>query len=93
MKTDAQKDVDRIFRENRRVVDEALKRGVRRAMLRHKNEGSSVVIERDGNNCMAEARRPRFLVVVPRVQSGARRHGIVGVYGNGGNVESATFRI
>jgi hypothetical protein len=48
MKTEAQKDVDRIFRENRRVVDEALKRGVRRAMLRHKNEGSSVVVERDG---------------------------------------------
>jgi hypothetical protein len=48
MTADAQKDVDRIFRENRRVVDEALKRGVRRAMLRHKNQGSSVVIERDG---------------------------------------------
>jgi hypothetical protein len=48
MKAEAQKDVDRIVRENRRVVDEALKRGVRRAMLRHKNEGSSVVIERDG---------------------------------------------
>jgi hypothetical protein len=27
------------------------------------------------------------------VQSGARRHGIVGIYGNGGNVESATYRI
>jgi hypothetical protein len=37
-----------ILRENRRVVDEALKRGVRRAMLRHKNEGTSVVIEWDG---------------------------------------------
>ena len=45
---EAQKDVDRIFRENRPVVDEALKRGVRRAMLRHKIEGSSAVIERDG---------------------------------------------
>ena len=48
MKTEAQKDVDRILRENRRVVEEALKRGVRRAMLRHRNEGSLVVIERDG---------------------------------------------
>jgi hypothetical protein len=48
MKAEAQKDVDRILRENRRVVAEALKRGVRRAMLRHKNEGSSVVIERNG---------------------------------------------
>ena len=48
MKAEAQKDIDRILRENRRVVDEALKRGVRHAMLRHKTEGSSVVIERDG---------------------------------------------
>jgi hypothetical protein len=48
MKADAQKDVDRILRENRRVVAEALNRGVRRAMLRHKNEGSFVVVERDG---------------------------------------------
>ena len=48
MKAEPQKDVDRIFRENRRVVDEALKRGVRRAMLRHKNEGSFVVVEREG---------------------------------------------
>jgi hypothetical protein len=48
MKVEAPKDVDRILRENRRVVDDALRRGVRRAMLRHKNEGSSVVIERDG---------------------------------------------
>ena len=30
------------------MVDEALKRGVRKAMLRRKNEGSSVVVERDG---------------------------------------------
>jgi hypothetical protein len=28
-----------------------------------------------------------------RVQSGARRHGIVGIYGIPGNVESATYRI
>jgi Arc/MetJ family transcription regulator len=49
MKAEAQKDVDRILRKDRSVVDEALKRGVRNAMLRHKKEGSSVVIERDGN--------------------------------------------
>ena len=48
MKAEAQKDVDRILRENRRVIDEDLKRGVRKAMLRHKNEGSFVVVERDG---------------------------------------------
>jgi hypothetical protein len=48
MKAEGQKDVDRILRENRRVIAAALKRGVRRAMLRHKNEGSFVVVERDG---------------------------------------------
>ena len=47
MKAEAQNDVDRILGENRRVIAEALKRGVRRAMRRHKNEGSFVV-ERDG---------------------------------------------
>jgi hypothetical protein len=29
----------------------------------------------------------------PRVQSGARRHGIAGIHGIGGNLESATYRI
>ena len=48
MKSEAQKDVDRILRENRQVVGEALKRGVRKAMLRHKRDGLPVVIERDG---------------------------------------------
>jgi hypothetical protein len=48
MKAEAQKDVNRILREDRRVVDEALKRGVRKAMLRHKKEGLPVVVERDG---------------------------------------------
>ena len=48
MKTETQKDVNRILRENRRVVDEALKRGVRKAMLMCKKEGLPVVVERDG---------------------------------------------
>lgn len=48
MKTEAPKNVDRILRENRQVVGEALKRGVRKAMLRHKKDGLPVVIERDG---------------------------------------------
>ena len=48
MKTETQKDVNRILRENRRAVDEALRRGVRKAMLRHKKEGLPVVVERDG---------------------------------------------
>jgi hypothetical protein len=48
MKTEAQKNVDRILREDRRAVDGALKRGVRKAMLRHKKDDLRVVIERDG---------------------------------------------
>jgi hypothetical protein len=28
-----------------------------------------------------------------RVQSGARRHGTAGIHGNGGSLESATYRI
>lgn len=48
MKTEAQKDVDRILREDRRVVGEAINRGIRKAMLRHKKDGDQVVVERDG---------------------------------------------
>jgi hypothetical protein len=48
MKTEAQNDVTRILKEDRRAVDEALKRGVRKAMLRHKKDGLPVVIERNG---------------------------------------------
>ena len=48
MKVETQKDVNRILLEDRRVVDEALKRGVRDAMLRHERDGLPVVVERDG---------------------------------------------
>ena len=48
MKTEAQKDVDRILTEDRRVVPEAIDRGIRKAVLRHKKDGLPVVIERDG---------------------------------------------
>lgn len=48
MKAEAQKNVDRILTENRRVVDQALDRGIRKAMLRHKKDGLRVVIERGG---------------------------------------------
>ena len=50
MKTDTQKDVHRIFVEQGRIVDEALKEGVREAMLRHKRDGLPVVIYRDGKS-------------------------------------------
>jgi Arc/MetJ family transcription regulator len=42
MKTEAQKDVTRILKEDRRAVDEALKCGVRKAILRHKKDGLPV---------------------------------------------------
>lgn len=48
MKTEAQKDISRIFAEDRRLIDKALKQGVREAMLRHKRDGLPVVICRDG---------------------------------------------
>ena len=48
MKAEAQKDVNRIFVEDGHVIDEALKQGVREAMIRHKKDGLPVVIYRDG---------------------------------------------
>lgn len=48
MKAEAQRDVNRILFEDRRLIDDALKQGVREAMLRHKKDGLPVVIERDG---------------------------------------------
>ena len=48
MKTEAQKDVNRIFVEEGHLIDEALKQGVREAMMRHKKDGLPVVIYRDG---------------------------------------------
>jgi hypothetical protein len=48
MRPDAQNNIDRIFREDRPRIDEALKQGVRDAMIRHKKDGLPVVIYRDG---------------------------------------------
>jgi hypothetical protein len=48
MKIEAQKDVNRIFVEEGHLIDEALKQGVREAMIRHKRDGLPVVIYRDG---------------------------------------------
>lgn len=48
MKTEAQRDVNRILTEDRRLVDQGLDRGIRKAMLRHKKDGLPVVVERDG---------------------------------------------
>ena len=49
MRPDEPKDIDRIFREDRRRIDEALEQGVREAMIRHKKDGLPVVIYRDGS--------------------------------------------
>jgi hypothetical protein len=48
MKAEAQRDVDRILTEQPRVVDEAIDRGIRKAILRHKKDGLPVAIERNG---------------------------------------------
>jgi hypothetical protein len=48
MKAEAGKDVHRIFVEDGHLIEEALKQGVRDAMLRHKKDGLPVVIYRDG---------------------------------------------
>ena len=50
MKTDTQKDTNRILVEDGRLIDKALEEGVRKAMLQHKKDGLPVVIERDGKN-------------------------------------------
>jgi hypothetical protein len=49
-KTGAEKDINRIFFEESRIIDEALEEGVREAMLRHKRAGLPVVIWRDGHS-------------------------------------------
>lgn len=48
MKTAAVKDPDRILRTEGDVIDAALRRGVREALLRHKERNNPVVIERNG---------------------------------------------
>lgn len=48
MKSAAANDVNRIFAEQGDVLDEAVRQGVRDAMIRHKKDGLPVVIYRDG---------------------------------------------
>lgn len=48
MKTEAQKDVHRIFVEEGELIDRALQQGVRDAVLRHKRDGLPMVIYREG---------------------------------------------
>jgi hypothetical protein len=46
--TTSKKDVNRILVEDGQLINEALKQGVRDAMLRHKQAGLPVVIYRNG---------------------------------------------
>ena len=48
MKPIVAKDPDRIFREEGHLIDEALRQGVRDALIRHKERNKPVVIIRDG---------------------------------------------
>lgn len=48
MKPAPAKDANRILRDAGPAIDDALRQGVREALLRHKERGNPVVIERDG---------------------------------------------
>ncbi len=48
MKVQGRRDITRIVREDKQAVDDALAKGVREAVLRHKKEDLPVVIERAG---------------------------------------------
>ena len=48
MKIDELKDLDHIFTKEGHLIDEALKQGVRDALLQHKKDGLPIVISRDG---------------------------------------------
>ena len=48
MKPAPAKDPDRILRDEGPAIDDALREGVRDALIRHKERGNRVVIERDG---------------------------------------------
>lgn len=48
MKAKESKDVNRVFVEHGHLIDEALKQGVRDAVLRHKEAGLPVVFCRNG---------------------------------------------
>ena len=48
MKAEAAKDRNRIFVEEGHLIDEALKKGTREAILRHKQAGLPIAIYRDG---------------------------------------------
>jgi hypothetical protein len=50
MKADAPKDVERIFVEEGDLITEAIRKGARDAILRHKQAGLPIVVYRDGKS-------------------------------------------
>jgi hypothetical protein len=50
MKAEATKDLDRIFAEDGHLIAEAIKKGVRDAILHHKQAGFPIVVWRDGKS-------------------------------------------
>ena len=50
MKAEAAKDLDRIFVEESHLITEAIRKGVRDAILRHKQAGLPIVVYRDGKS-------------------------------------------
>ncbi len=55
MSSEATKDSHRIFVEEGHLIDEALEKAVREAILQHKREGLPVVIYRDGRAVWVQA--------------------------------------
>ncbi|MEQ1871451.1 MAG: hypothetical protein ABL961_15660 [Vicinamibacterales bacterium] len=54
MKNHERKDIGRLMREDRKIVDDAMVKGVRDAALRHKRDGLPVVIEDRGRIVMVK---------------------------------------
>ena len=50
MKKQPRKDIRRIFREEGHLIDEALKKGVREAVVQHKRDRLPMVVETDGKS-------------------------------------------
>jgi hypothetical protein len=48
MKTELAKDPNRVFLEARGLIQDALARGIREAVARHRERGLPVVLEQDG---------------------------------------------
>jgi hypothetical protein len=57
MKTEVAKDPNRVFLDERELIEVALARGVREALARHRERGLPVVLEQDGRILWIPAER------------------------------------